>query len=396
MNKNLGIILSLLLTLAVAAGIVKSVRQRDPGGSGSNLGNTSNTSNTGSSNPSSNFVTDLLGSHPAPNQASPSTPLKILTGSAKFNFLRDPELTAILAKQGITLELIKSGGFDSDRAHAASIDAAWPASAAAAADWAAAMPGSSSVPIFSTALALASWNSLMPVFEHNRLAKRVAAHGEFDLQLALPLMLKGTRWNQLADNSVFPVNKSFLVNTPDLRQGISAGQYLATLAYILNGHEVPDSPAKAQRLAQQLLPLITRQGFQEATLAGPFEDYLAQGMGKAPLVLVVESQFFEARRDGKLNAQHILLYPQPGLLQKHVWVGKSAAGKQLGELLASDPALQKIAAKHGFRSSNPDWFAQQAKSLGMDAPVLLNLAEAPNSATLEAMIKTISTQLEGQ
>lgn len=381
MKKNIGIILSVLVLLAVIAGAYKSYREQHPTSA-------SGKATLGSPNANPNAI---------PN-ANPNTPaVKLITGSAKFAFLKDPDLTALLDKQGMRLELIKSGAFEVDKLRAGEVDAAWPASAGAAADWSAVMPGSTSTPVFSTPLALASWRALMPMFEKNGLAKMSGAvHGDFDLQKALPLMTKGTRWNQLADNSAFNVNKSFLINTPDIRQGITGGLYIATLAYILNNNEVPQNQAKAEALAQDLAPLITRQGFQESTLAGPFEDYIGQGMGKAPLVLVYESQYMEAKRDGKIRDTHILLYPQPGLMLKHVLVGKSAAGKKLGDFLANDPEAQKIAAKYGFRTNNPALFAAQAKSIGMDAPDLINLAETPTPAILDAMISSITLKMEGK
>lgn len=386
MKKNLGIVLSVLVFLAVLAGGYKSYQEKQiqhgPSGNAS----------APQDKPSSLFS---FKSQSASNATGPQ--LKIITGSAKFAFLKDPDLVAILEKQGIRLELIKSGAFEVDKLRAGEIDAAWPASAGAATDWAASMPGSNSYPVFSTPLALASWRVLMPVFEKNGLAKMSGpAHGDFDLEKALPLMVKGTRWNQLADNTAFNVNKSFLINTPDVRQGVTGGLYVATLAYILNGNEVPQDAAKAESLAQTLTPLITRQGFQENTLAGPFEDYIGQGIGKAPLVLVYESQFIEAKRDGKIRDTHILLYPQPGLMLKHVLVAKSPSGRKLGELLANDPEVQKIAAKYGFRTNNPALFTAYAKTLGMDAPELINLAETPSPAILDAMMQSIINKIENK
>lgn len=326
-----------------------------------------------------------------------SKTVKLLTGSAKFGFLKDPALTAILEKEGIQLELIKSGSFDQDKGKLNELDAVWPAGANVAADWSGLVKDSATYPVFSTPLAFASWKALVPVFEANALGKLTGpAHGDFYLEKALPLMLKATRWNQLKGNAVFPVNKSFLVNTPDLRKSNTGALYIAALAYIQNSNEVPQDVDKAAAMADSLSPLITRQGFQEGTLAGPFEDYIGQGMGKAPLVLVYESQFIEAKRAGKLRDTHILLYPQPGLVLKHVLVGKTEAGKKLGELLSTHSGIQKIAAQYGFRTNNPAVFAAETKSVNLDAPELINLAETPSTAILDAMNQIIIKKLEGK
>lgn len=377
MKKNLGIVISVLVLIAVAAGVYKSYleKQSAPQVAGKeSIG----LSLPGLSNPQTESV-------------------KLLVGSAKFAFLKDEELSKILAKHGIALNLVKSESFEKDKIKLAELDAVWPAGSNSAADWTATIPAATTYPVFSTPLALASWKALVPVLEANGLAKSTgAAHGDFYLDKALPQMLKGVRWNQLKDNTAFNVNKGFLVTTPDLRKSNTGALYIATLAYIENGSEVPQDAAKAASLTDKLAPLITRQGFQEETLAGPFEDYLGQGMGKAPLVLIYESQFLEAKRAGKLRDTHFLLYPQPGLVLKHIFVGKSPLGKKLGELLSTDKDIQKIAAQYGFRTNDAALFAAETKKIGLDAPDLLNLAETPTTPVLEAMTSALIRKMEGQ
>ncbi len=367
MNKSVRIGLVALLALAFIAGIWKSF----------------------SASPTS----------PASPSAVPATSLqtvKLLTGSAKFGFLKDTELTALLAKEGLQVELTKSGAFADDVGRSADFDAVWPAGAAAAADFSRAWKAPSSQLVFSTPLAIASWKKLMPVLSANGLASQTTEqHGEFRLDKALPLMLAGKRWNQLKDNSVFSVNRGFLVNTPDVRKSTTGGLYISTLAYLLNGEEPPADVGRASELALRLAPLITRQGFQEGTLAGPFEDYLGQGMGKAPLVLIYESQFVEAKRNGTVRDAHLLLYPQPGLVLKHLLVARTEAGQRLGQVLATNPDAQRIAARYGFRTNDPAVFAQAMAELQLDAPELLNVADAPSTVVFDAINKTLTSQLEG-
>jgi hypothetical protein len=47
--------------------------------------------------------------------------------------------------------------------------------------------------------------------------------------------------------------------------------------------------------------LFLRQGFQESSSAGPFEDDTTMGMGKAPLVMIYESQFLEYQSQRDTN-----------------------------------------------------------------------------------------------
>jgi hypothetical protein len=331
----------------------------------------------------------------AANKPVATTKVRLLTGSAKFGFLKDPKLVEILASKGITLDLAKTGAFDTDVKKANEFDAVWPAGANAARDFATAWKSPSTYPVFSTPLAIASWKQLAPMLQSNGLAKMDANHGTFYLAKALPLMLANKRWNQLKDNTAFDVNKGFLVNTPDIRKSNTGMLYLGALAYIANNEEVPGDVATGEALANKLSGVITRQGFQEETLAGPFEDYIGQGMGKAPMVLIYESQFVEAKRDGKLRENHILLYPQPGLMLKHVLVARSDAGKRLGELLANDPDIQRLAASYGFRTNTPGFFSDAMANYGLDAPELINLAESPSTVVLDAMTKVLVNKLEG-
>lgn len=340
----------------------------------------------------------------APNQEAPAAgkfavaktqTVRLLTGSAKFGFLKDPKMEELLLARGIRLELSKTADFATDVAKQKDFDAVWPAGANAANDFAAAWKSNNTYPVFSTPLVIASWKQLLPVLQANGLAKAEANHGAFYLNKALPLMLAGKRWNQLKDNTVFEVNKGFLINTPDVRKSNTGMLYLGALAYISNNEDVPSTVAMGESLADKLSSVMTRQGFQEGTLAGPFEDYLGQGLGKAPLVLIYESQFVEAKRDGKLRDTSMLLYPQPGLVLKHVLVARSEAGKVLGDLLANDPAIQRLAAEYGFRTNSPAVFADAMSGYGLDAPELLNLAEPPATPVLDAMSRVIIRKLEG-
>lgn len=336
-------------------------------------------------------------SHVVP--ASSCNTVKLLTGSAKFAYLQDERVVAALRQRGLCLTLVKTGAVAQDLAQAQDFDAVWPAGANAAQDFAQALGGQAQVGqylVFSTPLAIASWTTLLPVLQANGLSG--TEKGVTTLQLAslLQAMQAGKRWSDLQKNDVFSVQKGILVNTPDIRKSNTGLLYLAAMAWLSNQNQVPTSQEQAQILGHQLAPLFTRQGFQEGTLSGPFEDYLGQGMGKAPLVLVYESQFFEAKRQNKLRDKHMLLYPKPGLVLKHVLVAKTALGKQLGEALAQDPNLQQIAAEYGFRSNNPALLEAALKPLGLTAPELIDLAEIPSSSVLDTLQKTVESELSSQ
>ncbi|MEI4913969.1 hypothetical protein Q8G39_28370, partial [Klebsiella pneumoniae] len=69
------------------------------------------------------------------------------------------------------------------------------------------------------------------------------------------------------------------------------------------------------------------------------------GMGKAPLVMIYEAQYIEyqAAHTQNRNGQMLLLYPQPTVFTKHIFIPFDAKGDKLGDLLANDPDLQRLA-----------------------------------------------------
>jgi len=83
--------------------------------------------------------------------------------------------------------------------------------------------------------------------------------------------------------------------------------YLALASYVLNG----DTVVQDEQQLEAVLPLVTelflRQGFLQYLWAGPFEDYLVMGMGKAPLVMIYEQQFIQraALADGSIRPDMI-------------------------------------------------------------------------------------------
>ncbi|NLR74888.1 hypothetical protein [Leeia aquatica] len=381
-RKILGVILSLALLLAVAAGIWKSTR--GAAGSGDDA------STVPASVPAGAMATT------AQVPANCNT-VSVLTGSAKFAYLQDARVIARLQKENLCLQLTKSGSFKDDLPKLSNFDAIWPAGSNAALDVQQGLkgqPGVTAQPVFSTPLVMASWSPLLPVLSSNGLLETRDDVSNLLLDKTLPLMLEGKRWNQLQNNAVFPVNKGILVNTPDLRKSNTGMLYIALLAWVRNHGEVPANSEAAVKLADELAPLMTRQGFQEGTLAGPFEDYIGQGMGKAPLVLIYESQFVEAKRQGKLRDKHVLIYPRPSLVLKHIWVSRSNAGQRVGQLLASDPDLQKIAAEYGFRTNDPKVFEAAMQSIKLPAPELIELADMPATHVLDAMQDAIVARFE--
>jgi hypothetical protein len=119
-------------------------------------------------------------------------------------------------------------------------------------------------------------------------------------------------------------------------------------------------------------------------------------MGKAPLVMVYESQFLEYQsKRAQPNPEMVLFYPQPTIFTKHTLVPFTEAGRRLGELLATDPELQKMAVRYGYRTSDPEQFTSFLAEKKLAAPaVLVDVVDPPSYEMLEYMIKAIEKKFQ--
>ena len=323
--------------------------------------------------------------------------INLVSGSESVPYLSDPRVAAALLKNGIRLTIQKSGSREmAQRNDLKQFDAAFPGGVPAAEKIKAATGAKQSIATFFTPMVIASWRPLVPVLEANGLvAKRGDNWFLVDMGKLMQLMEAGTRWRDLKDNPNFAVSKSLLVLTTDVRKSNSAAQYLALTSWIANGGNVVTTDAEIEKILPRLTPLFLKQGYQENTSSGPFENYLAMGMGAVPLVMVYESQFFEAAlRDNTLSQDMVLLYPEPTVYSKRIVVPFNAKGEKLGQLLSTDPELQSLAAEYGMRGSDPKLLAAalSAKKLPA-APQLNDVVEAPTFEILEKMIQHIETQL---
>ena len=104
--------------------------------------------------------------------------------------------------------------------------------------------------------------------------------------------------------------------------------YLALVSYVANGNNIVENDTRIDEIVAQAAPLFLRQGFVENSSEAPFEDYLVQGMGKSPMVMIYESQFLAraAAKDGSITPDMVLLYPEPTIFSKHTFVGLTPDG----------------------------------------------------------------------
>ncbi len=328
--------------------------------------------------------------------------LRGLIGSEKEAFFADSRVTAILLKNGLTVQVEKAGSRTiAQRPDLQKFDFAHPAGASAALKIAQSSKAAQTFTPFFTPMVIASWKALMPVLEREGLVKQEqGTYYLIDTPRLVAMMDKGVRWKDLKGNDAYPTSKSLLVSSTDVRRSNSGAMYLALASYVANGNNVVQSEEELQKVMPLLTRIFLKQGFQETSSAGPFDDYLAMGMGKAPLVMVYESQFLEhltkltnakpGASAASVAGDMVLLYPRPTIFSKHVFVALNAKGAKLGALLESDPGLQNLAMEYGYRTSAQASFAQRVQERQWPVPsTLVDVVDPPSYEMLERMIVEI-------
>lgn len=366
LRKALGPLLALLLVIGVGVAINYSVRETRQ-------------------------------AHFAAEQAAHRVTIKILTGSEKEHFLADPELENLLEAHGMSIAFQKAGSREiATRPDLKSFDIAFPAGEHAAVKISQTTGSKRSVLFAYTPIAVATWKPLIPVLEQSGLVSRKdGTYFIVDMGKLLAVMEKGERWRDLPGNNVYPVGKSVLVSSTDVRKSNSGALYLALAAYLANGNNVVNTAADATKVAARMVSLFARQGFQESSSAGPFEDYITMGIGKAPLVMIYEQQFLEYLfSHPHPNPDMVLLYPQPTIFSKHTMVALTDNGARFAQEMTSDPKVMSIAHRFGFRTEdNSELFAAtEAKKLVIPRTIV-DVIDPPTYDILEKLINDVDTGL---
>jgi hypothetical protein len=327
--------------------------------------------------------------------ASDSRSLNGMIGSEKEAYFSDPRVQAIFAKNGLHVTIEKVGSRSiATQYDAKKYDFGFPSGASAALKLKQVSKAKNTYTPFYTPMVIASWRPIADLLVANKVA--TLEHGFYwvDMQKLLSLSEQKSRWSDLPNNTSFATNKAILIASTDVRSSNSAAMYLALASYVLNNNTVLQSQAELDALLPQVSPLFLRQGFQESSSLEPFQDYLALGMGKTPLLMAYESQMlaFWLQHPERKKDNMVLLYPKPTIFSKHVFVPFNAKGEQLGALLEKDAELQNIAHEYGFRTASDD--AAHWKKQGVQIPDdFVDVIDPPSQEWLERMIQQIDQQI---
>jgi hypothetical protein len=329
----------------------------------------------------------------------PLTLVRGVIGSEKQPFFNDPEVIRVFHNQGLDVKVDTAGS----RQIATSVDLshydfAFTAGVPAAEKIRRDRKLNTSYSPFYTPMVIASFRPIAQLLVNAGVAKDQGGYYTFDMQAYLNLVAGNKRWNDLPNNTTFQTGQSILITSTDVRTSNSAAMYLAIASYVANGNNIVQDATQGAAVLPKVEPLFLRQGYTESSSEGPFGDYLSIGMGKTPMVMIYEAQFVAraAANDGSISKEMVLMYPVPTVYSKQTLVPLTSAGDRAGKLLLTDPDLQRLAIKYGFRTNDATAFNKFVTAHKVSLPpTLFNVIEPPSYEALESMISTIQQHLQG-
>lgn len=324
------------------------------------------------------------------------TQLHGVIGSEKRAYFEDPDVVARLEELGYSVSVTTAGSRQiATTTDIAEQDFVFPSSAPATQKVREQGSGYSVDFPFFTPMAVASWKPIADLLVAEGVVSEQNGAYTLDVNKYMDLARSGKRWRDLGE--AYPSPRNVQIRSTDIRTSNSAAMYLSLLAWEVAERD-PERRDDVGFLIDEIAPFFTAQGYSEASSSGPFTDYLSQGMGAAPMVMVYEAQFLgeQMRPNSRIRDDMVLLHLSPTVLANHGIVGVSAGGKELGRLLSNDPQLQQLAARHGFRPANSGSLADELADCGFDAPSdYVNSIDPPSYDRLEQLIDGVGQRYAG-
>jgi hypothetical protein len=332
-------------------------------------------------------------------------PLTVVTGvigSEKKEFFDDSKVKAAFAAHGYDVQVKTAGSRQIATSPAlATSDFAFPSSAPAADKISIGKPVKGIYSPFFSPMAVATFKPVAQLLQNAGIAQKDSfGTWSIDMKAYLAAVAEGKRWNQLPGaDKLYNSNRTLLMTSTDIRSSNSAAMYLAIASYTANGNNIVSGPGAEDKVLPQMTGLFLNQGFSESSSGGPFGDYLSQGMGSKPMVMIYESQFFGQQMSDTgskaMTPDMVLMYPQATVLSKHTVIALTDKGNEIGQLLMNDPDLATLAAEHGFRPSDRSKLESALKAHNLPLPEpLVDVTDAPSYEVLESLITKISAKYD--
>ncbi|HET9051003.1 MAG TPA: hypothetical protein VFO60_04825 [Candidatus Dormibacteraeota bacterium] len=349
----------------------------------------------GSGSPS----TSASGSASAQGSSSLTT-VRGVIGSEKAPFFADPSVVAALARHGYRVVVDTAGSREmATSTDLTKYDFAFPAGAPQGQAIKAKMKAKAAYVPFFTPMAIATFAPIVTILTAATMVTTAAdGHAVLNVAKYLDAVAHRKRWSDIDTTGVYNPTKAVLISSTDVRTSNSAAMYLSIASYVANQGAIVDAAGTADQLIPQLAPLFLEQGFLASSSEEPFTDYLTIGIGKDPMVMVYEAQFRGAQiaKNPDLTDKTVLLYPSPTVYAKHTIVPFDGNGDAVAQLLLTDPDLQHLAVRFGFRTADAAYMQTFAQQQALpQLPALVDVVEPPDFTILERMINAISAKYTG-
>ncbi|WP_049581007.1 hypothetical protein [Streptomyces sp. SBT349] len=279
-----------------------------------------------------------------------ATTVSGVIGSEKTEFFSDPDVVKALADEGLTVRTQPVGSWAMDDADLAGYDFAFPSSQGPADALRAERDdvGAPLRPFYSPLVVLAHRQAAEVLAANGLATLEGAGRGLLSMSAYLAAVEEGRTWQQLDGAEAHDgLTGTLYISTTDPRTSNSGALYLAAASFVANEGEVVSDDAAVERTAPLLRTLVQVQGTQQSSSDGPFRDFIS-GIGN-PLVLAYESQVASLLIRGDDAGDMVVLYPDTTATSDHTVVPLTDGGQRLGEALANDPELRRLAVRHGFR-----------------------------------------------
>ncbi|MGP4086865.1 hypothetical protein [Streptomyces sp. KR55] len=283
------------------------------------------------------------------DQGTATKTVRAVIGSEKAEFFADPKVVDALAAKGYTVETETSGSWAMEGLDLKGYDLAFPSSKAPSDALAEKYGVQQPLPRpFYSPLVVVAHRNAAEVLAANGLVTLDKNHGTLDMGAYLDAARDDRTWQQLKGAEKYgELTGTLYITSTDPVTSNSGALYLAAASYVDNDGRVVASDADVERTAPLLRKLVTVQGAQQSSSDGAFRDFIS-GAGN-PLVLVYESQVAALLTQGQGVDDLTVLYPDTTTTSDHTVVPLTEEGREVGELLSTDPELRRLAVRHGFR-----------------------------------------------
>jgi hypothetical protein len=245
---------------------------------------------------------------------------------------------------------------------------------------------------FHTPMVIASWQPIAKIWSPTAWPSRSATAPTASTSQAHRDDAGRKRWKDLKGAEAYDVSRGVLVSTTDVRRSNSAAMYLAL-------NELGQARRRRHRPGHRRAARAPARGALQAPgLPGElrqrnFDDYVAIGIGKTPMAFIYENQLVSYALAKKgITADMVLMYPQPTIVNKVVFMATNERSRALADLLASHAELQRIAIEYGFRVADTQAFVQAVKPTGLAVEERITQVIDPPSFDLMAGMIEIVTQ----